>query len=103
MEAAADAQRALHANGSTHGLHHAFGERETQTRSPDGIPVGAQALEGREDLLESLFVDAGAGVRDLDAQPIALGLLAPENNHAVTAIELDGVGEKIQQHLRSEE
>ena len=47
----------------------------------------------------ALSASSTVGVFNLDAQPTVLDFLAPQYYRSVAAIELDGVGQEVQQYL----
>lgn len=92
-------------DGAAHHIHDVLGDGHAQTGTLDLAHGGASLpLKGIEDLLRKLRAHADAVVLDPDLilLPVLPGprqLSEPDGDRSACRGELDGVGQKIQQHL----
>ena len=90
--------RAVDPEGPAHRGDELLRQRETQAGAFDPGCVRLQPVEGNEESLRELGRDARAGVGDGDAHPLVVRLTV-EGHAAAVTVELDRVGQEIEQHL----
>jgi hypothetical protein len=90
---------ALRRDRPRHRLHEVLRKGEPQSRPFDASVLGAEPGEGSEQIAHHLRRDALARVRDRDTEGTRRGRFAGDPHLPADPIELDGVGEQVQEYL----